>query len=41
MDGLHGIFTAYGMKTEQKNLDVKEAIFKASKKSKQKKKEQE
>jgi hypothetical protein len=41
MDELHGIFTAYEMRTEQKNPDVKEATFKASKRSKQKKKEQE
>jgi hypothetical protein len=41
MDELHGIFTAYEMTTEQKNLDVKEAAFKESKRSKKKKKEQE
>jgi hypothetical protein len=41
MDELHGIFTAYEMRTEQENLDVKEPTFKASKRSKQKKKEQE
>jgi hypothetical protein len=41
MDELHGIFIAYEMRTEQENLDVKEATFKASKRSKQKKKEQE
>jgi hypothetical protein len=41
MDELHGIFIAYEMRTEQKNPDVKEAAFKASKRSKQKKKEQE
>jgi hypothetical protein len=41
MDKMHGIFTAYEMRTEQENLDVKEAAFKASKRSKQKKKEQE
>jgi hypothetical protein len=41
MDELHGIFTAYEMRTEQENLDVKEVAFKASKRSKQKKKEQE
>jgi hypothetical protein len=41
MDELHGIFTTYEMRTEQENLDVKEAAFKASKRSKQKKKEQE
>jgi hypothetical protein len=41
MDELHGIFTAYEMRTEQENPDLKEAAFKASKRSKQKKKEQE
>jgi hypothetical protein len=41
MDELHGIFTAYEMRTEQENPDVKEAAFKASKRSKQNKKEQE
>jgi hypothetical protein len=41
MDELHGIFTAYEMRTEQENLDVKEVAFKSSKRSKQKKKEQE
>jgi hypothetical protein len=40
MDELHGIFTAFEMRTEQENPDVKEATFKASKRSKQKKKEQ-
>jgi hypothetical protein len=37
MDELHGIFTSYEMRTEQENPDVKEAAFKASKRSKQKK----
>jgi hypothetical protein len=41
MDELHGMFTAYEMRTEQESPDVKEAAFKASKRSKQKKKEQE
>jgi hypothetical protein len=41
MDELHGIFRAYEMRTEQENPDVKEEIFKASKRSKKKKKEQE
>jgi hypothetical protein len=41
MDELHEIFTAYEMRTEQENPDVKEAYFKASKRSKQNKKEQE
>ena len=36
MDGLHGIFKAYEMRTEQENPDIKEAAFKTSKKSKQK-----
>jgi hypothetical protein len=41
IDELHGIFTAYEMRTEQENPDVKEEAFKASKRSKKKKKEQE
>jgi hypothetical protein len=41
MDELHGIFIAYEIRTEEENLDVKEAAFKESKRSKQKKKEQE
>jgi hypothetical protein len=41
MDELHGIFTAYEMRTEQENPDVKEAAFKASKRSKKKEKKQE
>jgi hypothetical protein len=36
MDELYGIFTAYEMRTEQQNLDIKEATFKASKNSNQK-----
>jgi hypothetical protein len=36
MDELHGIFTAYEMRTEQENLDIKEAAFKESKNSKKK-----
>jgi hypothetical protein len=36
-DELHGIFTAYEMRTEQENPDVKEETFKAYKRSKQKK----
>jgi len=36
MEELHGIFTAYEMRTEQENSDTKEAVFKASKKSKKK-----
>jgi hypothetical protein len=36
MDELHGIFTAYEMRTEQENPDIKEATFKASEKSKEK-----
>jgi hypothetical protein len=35
------IFTAYEMRIEQENPYVKEAAFKASKRSKKKKKEQE
>jgi nitrate/nitrite-specific signal transduction histidine kinase len=41
MDELHGIFTAYEMRTEQENPDVKEATFKAFKISKQNEKKQE
>jgi hypothetical protein len=41
MDELHGIFTAYEMRNEKENPNVKEVAFKASKRSKQKKKEQE
>jgi hypothetical protein len=41
MDELHGIFTAYEMRTKQENPYVKEETFKSSKRSKQKKKEQE
>jgi hypothetical protein len=41
MDERYGIFTAFEMRTEEENLDVKEAAFKASKRSKKKKKEQE
>jgi hypothetical protein len=41
MDELHGIFTAYEMRTEQENPEVKEASFKASKISKKKKEQQE
>jgi hypothetical protein len=36
MDELHGIFTTYEMRTEQENLGIKEAAFKASKRSKKK-----
>jgi hypothetical protein len=36
MDKLHVIFTAYEMRIEQENPYIKEAAFKASKKSKQK-----
>jgi hypothetical protein len=38
MDELHGIFTTYEMRNEQENLDTKEASFKASKKSKKRRK---
>jgi hypothetical protein len=41
MDALHGIFTAYEMRIEQENPDVKEVTFKASKISKKKEKQQE
>jgi hypothetical protein len=41
MDELYGIFTTYEMRTEQENPDVKEAAFKATKRSKKNKKEQE
>jgi hypothetical protein len=36
MDELHGIFTAYEMRIEHENPDIKEVAFKASKKSNQK-----
>jgi hypothetical protein len=39
MHKLHGIFTAYEMRTEQENLDTKEVAFKASKKSTEEEKE--
>jgi hypothetical protein len=41
MDELHGIITAYEMRTKQENQHVKEEAFKASKISKQNKKQQE
>jgi hypothetical protein len=41
MDELHGIFTTYGMRTGQENPYIKEATFKASKRSKQKGKHKE
>jgi hypothetical protein len=41
MDELHEIFTTYEMRIEQENPDIKEAVFKASKKSKQKGKQKE
>jgi ribosome-binding factor A len=37
MDELHGIFTAYEMRTKQENIDVKEAAFKESKRLNKKK----
>jgi hypothetical protein len=40
MEELHGISTAYEMRTEQENPDVKEAAFKASKRSNKKGKQQ-
>ena len=36
MDELHGIFTAYEMRTNLENLVTKEAYFKASKKKRKK-----
>jgi hypothetical protein len=41
MDELHEIFTAYEMRTEQENSDIKEATLKASKRSNQKGKKKE
>jgi hypothetical protein len=41
MDEVHGIFTSYGMRTEKENPDIKEASFKASKRSKKKGKKKE
>jgi hypothetical protein len=41
MDELHEIFTAYEMIIEHENPDIKEASFKASKRSKQKGKKKE
>jgi hypothetical protein len=41
MDELHGIFTAYEMRTKHENPDVKEVAFKESKISKKKGKKQE
>jgi hypothetical protein len=41
MDELHRIFTTYEMRTKQKNPDIKEATFKASKMSKEKRKKKE
>jgi hypothetical protein len=41
MDELHGIFTAYEMRTKQENPDIKEAAFKACKRSKKKGKQKE
>jgi hypothetical protein len=41
IDELHGIFTTYEMRTEQENPDIKEEVFKASKRSKQKGKKKE
>jgi hypothetical protein len=40
MDELHGIFTAYEMRIEQENPDVKEAAFKASKEKSRRKQEE-
>ena len=41
MDALHGIFTTYEMRTEQESTYIKEAAFKASKRSKKKGKQKE
>jgi hypothetical protein len=41
MNELYGIFTAYEMRTEQENPDVKEETIKASKRSKKKGKQKE
>ena len=41
IDELHGIFTAYEMRTEQEDLDIKEAAFKSSKRLKKKGKKKE
>jgi hypothetical protein len=41
MNELHGIFTTYEMRNEQENTYIKEAAFKASKRSKQKGKQKE
>jgi hypothetical protein len=41
MDELHGIFTTYEMRTEQENPYIKEATFKAFKRSKKKRKKKE
>jgi hypothetical protein len=37
MDELHGIFTAYEIRTKHENQDIKEAIFKASKRESKRK----
>ena len=36
MDELHGIFTTYEMRTDKENLDIKEEVLKASKRSNKK-----
>ena len=41
MDELHGIFTAYEMRTEQENPDINKDSFKSSKSSKKKGKQKE
>jgi hypothetical protein len=41
IDEMHGIFTAYEMRTKQENPYVKETTFKESKRSKKKEKKQE
>jgi hypothetical protein len=41
MEELHGIFIAYEMRSEHENLGIKEATFKASKRSKKQGKKKE
>jgi hypothetical protein len=41
MDKIYRIFTTYEMRIEQENPDIKEATFKASKRSNQKGKKKE
>jgi hypothetical protein len=41
MEEIHGIFTAYEMRTKQENPNIKEATFKESKRSKKKRNQKE